>query len=95
MARSASSDRQPVRLLLRKELPFVGRGQSSHFDPDVWSGRASQEVFVELAVNGLASMGPGRVKTRSVLLVGGVSGDPGRIARLGAANSAESVREDA
>jgi hypothetical protein len=40
-------------------------------------------------------MGRGRVKTRSVLLVGDVSGDPGRIARLGAANSAESVREDA
>jgi len=27
-------------------------------DPDVWSGRASQEVFVELAVSGLASMYP-------------------------------------
>src|SRR5436190_3312167 len=26
--------------------------------PDVWSGRASQEVFVELAVSGLASMYP-------------------------------------
>jgi hypothetical protein len=25
-------------------------------DPNVWSGRASQEVFVELAVSGLASM---------------------------------------
>jgi hypothetical protein len=25
-------------------------------DPDVWSGRASQEVFVDLAVSGLASM---------------------------------------
>jgi hypothetical protein len=43
----------------------------------------------------MAPLGPGRVKARSVLLVGGVSGDPGRIARLGAANSAESVREDA
>ena len=28
------------------------------FDPDVWSGRASQEVFVELVVSGLASMYP-------------------------------------
>jgi hypothetical protein len=28
------------------------------FDPDVWSGRALQEIFVELAVSGLASMYP-------------------------------------
>jgi hypothetical protein len=28
------------------------------FDPDVWSGRALQEDFVELAVSGLASMYP-------------------------------------
>jgi hypothetical protein len=27
-------------------------------DPDVWSGRALQEVFVDLAVSGLASMYP-------------------------------------
>ena len=27
-------------------------------DPDVWSGRASQENFVELVVSGLASMYP-------------------------------------
>src|SRR6202171_1471476 len=30
----------------------------SQFDPDVWSGRALQEVFVELSVCGLASMYP-------------------------------------
>ena len=30
----------------------------SPFDPDVWSGRALQEVFVELAFSGLASMYP-------------------------------------
>jgi hypothetical protein len=30
----------------------------SQIDPNVWPGRASQEVFVELAVNGLASMYP-------------------------------------
>ena len=30
----------------------------SHFDPDVWSGRALQEVFVDLVVSGLASMYP-------------------------------------
>jgi hypothetical protein len=28
----------------------------TEFDPNVWSGRASQEGFVELAVSGLASM---------------------------------------
>jgi hypothetical protein len=28
------------------------------FDPDVWSGRALQEVFVDLVVSGLASMYP-------------------------------------
>ena len=30
----------------------------SHFDPNVWSGRALQEVFVDLVVSGLASMYP-------------------------------------
>jgi len=30
----------------------------SGFDPDVWSGRALQEVFVKLAGSGLASMYP-------------------------------------
>jgi hypothetical protein len=34
------------------------RGQSDAFDPNVWSGRALQEVFVELSVCGLASMYP-------------------------------------
>src|SRR5664280_2131758 len=46
-------------------------------------------------LNGSAANDPGRVKTRSVLFVGGVSGDPGGIVRLGAANSAELVRADA
>ena len=32
----------------------------------------------------MSQLGPGRVKTRSVLFVGGVSGDPGGIVRLGA-----------
>jgi hypothetical protein len=31
---------------------------SSGFDPHVWSGRALQEDFAELAVSGLASMYP-------------------------------------
>src|ERR1700680_2565944 len=30
----------------------------SEFDPNVWSGRALQEVFVDLVVSGLASMYP-------------------------------------
>src|SRR6267143_5252712 len=30
----------------------------SPFDPNVWSGRALQEVFVDLVVSGLASMYP-------------------------------------
>ena len=33
-------------------------GLRSEFDPNVWSGRALQEDFVELAVSGLASMYP-------------------------------------
>jgi hypothetical protein len=32
--------------------------RTSPYDPDVWSGRALQENFVELAVSGLASMYP-------------------------------------
>ena len=32
--------------------------QNDAFDPHVWSGRALQEDFVELAVSGLASMYP-------------------------------------
>src|ERR1035437_2380229 len=48
-----------------------------------------------LAGDELSANDPGRVKTRSVLFVGGVSGDPGGIVRLGAANSAELDRADA
>ena len=36
----------------------LGPRAMSAFDPNVWSGRASQEVFVELVVSGLASMYP-------------------------------------
>ncbi len=38
---------------------------------------------------------PGRVKTRSVMLVCGVGGDAGGIVQFGAANSAESICADA
>jgi hypothetical protein len=36
----------------------TGRLVSGAFDPNVWSGRALQEDFAELAVSGLASMYP-------------------------------------
>jgi hypothetical protein len=36
----------------------LSRGAMSGFGPDVWSGRASQEVFVDLSDVGLASMYP-------------------------------------
>src|ERR1035437_5079896 len=37
---------------------IMARGGSVANDPNVWSGRASQEVFVDLAVSGFASMYP-------------------------------------
>ena len=36
--------------------PIADVAKSSQFDPNVWSGRALQEGFVELAMSGLASM---------------------------------------
>src|SRR6266571_8446367 len=44
--------------LLRAKRTWLGHGGIDAFDPNVWSGRASQEVFVEVAVSGLASMYP-------------------------------------
>ena len=35
-----------------------GHGKIGTIDPNVWSGRALQEVFIDLAVSGLASMYP-------------------------------------
>jgi hypothetical protein len=49
--------RGECRLIAAKGTRSSG-GRSDAIDPYVWSGRASQEVFVELAVNGLASMYP-------------------------------------
>src|SRR5207244_6999912 len=37
---------------------YRGQGPNDAIDPHVWSGRASKEVFVEVAVSGLASMYP-------------------------------------
>jgi hypothetical protein len=34
------------------------RSLTAGFDPNVWSGRASQEVFIDLSACGLASMYP-------------------------------------
>jgi hypothetical protein len=44
--------------LLRAKRTSQLRTQTSEFDPNVWSGRALQEDFNELAVSGLASMYP-------------------------------------
>src|SRR6202047_3348322 len=40
------------------ERTCLSSGPTSEFDPDVWSGRALQVDFAELAVSGLASMYP-------------------------------------
>jgi hypothetical protein len=37
---------------------YSADGQNDAIDPNVWSGRALQEDFAELAVSGLASMYP-------------------------------------
>jgi hypothetical protein len=59
----------PMALPLMPSIYFRFRRHSDHYsmlarnapvanDPNVWSGRASQEIFVELVMNGLASMYP-------------------------------------
>lgn len=52
-------------LAVLQDVGFQGAKQTSNIsaamsvcDPDVWSGRALQENFVELAESGLASMYP-------------------------------------
>src|SRR5260370_21610662 len=61
--RSAVAGETAIRVLPRCPLPEAQRklrfgAGTSESDPDVWSGRALQEVFVELSVCGLASMYP-------------------------------------
>jgi hypothetical protein len=46
------------RQLLREERKSYACSEFSQFDLNVWSGRVSQEVFVELAVGGRASIYP-------------------------------------
>ena len=52
---AAMSELSPLWGVMRKSHFKATR---AGFDPDVWSGRALQEVFVELAFSGLASMYP-------------------------------------
>ncbi|WP_212424014.1 hypothetical protein, partial [Bradyrhizobium sp. AUGA SZCCT0283] len=40
----------------RGDRKSATQGQNDEIDPHVWSGRALQEDFAELAVSGLASM---------------------------------------
>jgi hypothetical protein len=47
-----------VRLLSGVKQKSLFEAVRAAFDPDVWSGRALQEDFVELTVSGLASMYP-------------------------------------
>src|SRR5450631_2939262 len=60
-----SDQLNPPRKATVHVCPFLGAERTcrtgrlrSHFDPTVWSGRALQEVFVDLVVSGLASMYP-------------------------------------
>jgi hypothetical protein len=45
-------------LLSGLDRKWLARGENDAIDPNVWSGRALQEVFVDLVVSGLASMYP-------------------------------------
>ena len=60
LAHSGHRNRTRVCPLLDQsgQRSILARNGLSAFDPYVWSGRASQEVFVDLAVSGLASMYP-------------------------------------
>src|SRR5229473_8657122 len=51
-------NRKPVFPELPANRTYGRHGPNDANDPSVWSGRASQEVFVEVAVSGLASMYP-------------------------------------
>src|SRR5580693_3653818 len=52
---AGAANRCPLTEVKRKSYFRAGR---TAFDPNVWSGRALQEVFVDLVVSGLASMYP-------------------------------------
>src|ERR1700751_314307 len=50
-----------MRSAFRRRETYLGPSridQTAHFDPNVWAGRALQEVFIAPADNGLASMYP-------------------------------------
>ena len=58
LAQSGRASRAGECLLLSEKQTSRGKAATSGFDPDVWSGRALQVDFAELAVSGLASMYP-------------------------------------
>src|SRR5256885_3392301 len=58
MARLRSAGNQGGCPVVEVDQKSPGCVKNVENDPDVWSGRASQEVFVEVAVSGLASMYP-------------------------------------
>ena len=45
-------------LLSGLDRKWLARGENDAIDPNVWSGRALQEVLVDLVISGLASMYP-------------------------------------
>ena len=58
LARSCQSGMSAIRSLPGVKRTWLDRPDSVAFDPSVWSGRALQVDFAELAVCGLASMYP-------------------------------------
>src|SRR5580693_2709778 len=58
MAPSRHADEHQECPLIEVHRKGPAHGQSDANDPNVWSGRALQEVFVDLVVSGLASMYP-------------------------------------
>src|SRR6202790_3322065 len=57
IAPSVADGRSPMSSMVQMALQS-GRSHKDAIDPDVWSGRALQVDFAELAVSGLASMYP-------------------------------------
>ena len=58
MARSRRTETSALRSLLGVNRTWRGQPNFVENDPNVWSGRALQVDFSELAVSGLASMYP-------------------------------------
>ncbi len=58
MAQLRRADHVEARPFIAVKRSRRFRARNDEIDPDVWSGRALQEVFIDLAVSGLASMYP-------------------------------------